>query len=304
MFGGAKCIRKGNPVYRHSPVQSILFLKKRLLEGNAERTDGLCSIKIDNSDDRNRMTHFSRILDNSSFRFQRGWQQEMYTRDYNEFFDTLSIEYTSRFFELINKVVESKNWVDIESEYYSCLKQIFKQEKCDYTCPTQLNKDLDLIKEYLICYLSIIQTTDTKPEMAKDCIRETIYEPFDINDISIEKQDKFDEFVEMKWNNAKNEDNSDRKHSARNYGYKFSDVRIDEDDYIQRSNLNSHINNVKEKGSYIPPYFLLPDQILLLNFNYTNTADLYIPEGSEFKVNPYPRRAGQREESDYLRLWR
>ncbi len=35
----------------------------------------------------------------------------------------------------------------------------------------------------------------------------------------------------------------------------------------------------------MPSYFLRPDQILFLNFNYTSTADLYLPKGSEFKVN-------------------
>ncbi len=55
--------------------------------------------------------------------------------------------------------------------------------------------------------------------------------------------------------------------------------------YVGNSDADHHIYNVYQNESDIHPYFLLPDNVLLLNFNYTSTADLYIPEGSEFKVN-------------------
>ena len=37
--------------------------------------------------------------------------------------------------------------------------------------------------------------------------------------------------------------------------------------------------------SSIPSYFLLPEDILFLNFNYTSTASLYIPKQSGFRIN-------------------
>lgn len=38
-------------------------------------------------------------------------------------------------------------------------------------------------------------------------------------------------------------------------------------------------------GTYIPDAFFLPDRIMLLNFNYTNTADLYIDKCDRLGVN-------------------
>ena len=35
----------------------------------------------------------------------------------------------------------------------------------------------------------------------------------------------------------------------------------------------------------IHDYFLLPSEVLFLNFNYTKTADLYISKSSDFKIN-------------------
>ncbi len=46
-----------------------------------------------------------------------------------------------------------------------------------------------------------------------------------------------------------------------------------------------HVERVYENNVDVPAVYLLPNQILFLNFNYTSTADLYIPEGSDFKVN-------------------
>ncbi|WP_418192078.1 AbiH family protein [Alistipes sp.] len=49
--------------------------------------------------------------------------------------------------------------------------------------------------------------------------------------------------------------------------------------------LSKHIKKIIGNEQNIARYYHLPDQILLLNFNYTSTANLYIPQGSEFKVN-------------------
>lgn len=53
---------------------------------------------------------------------------------------------------------------------------------------------------------------------------------------------------------------------------------------IKKSPLD-HINDVLAGADSIPDYFLLPDQILLLNFNYTTTADMYLYKNSGFEVN-------------------
>lgn len=50
-------------------------------------------------------------------------------------------------------------------------------------------------------------------------------------------------------------------------------------------NTEQHIRNIKNNNHSVPKSFLWPDQILLLNFNYTKTADLYISGSPDFEVN-------------------
>ncbi len=49
--------------------------------------------------------------------------------------------------------------------------------------------------------------------------------------------------------------------------------------------LDEYFRQIKSGDQEVCKKYLSPSEILLLNFNYTSTADLYILEGSEFKVN-------------------
>ena len=194
-------------------------------------------------------------------------------------------EYHSKFFEEINKAVGTYHWVDIEAVYYRWLTKIFKQGECEYADPNKLNDELKMLEEKLVVYLTYIQTDFIKSELQIENIRKGIYEPFCIDDIANGSQSLFQQFIEDKWNDATNEDNQNRRISAQNYGHRFPDLKIDENDYIEKNDFCSHKNNIEKKDTSIPSFFLRPDQILFLNFNYTKMADLYIPKGSEFKVN-------------------
>lgn len=115
--------------------------------------------------------------------------------------DVITIE-KSHFFEHIDKAVETKNWVDIENEFYLWLKKIFKKDNCEYDSPVPLNKELESIKEKLVEYLKFIQENQIKPELVEDSIRNTIYEPFKPNDISNSGRIMFDEFLKQRWENG------------------------------------------------------------------------------------------------------
>ena len=211
LIGNGFDLAHGLPTSYKDFIQGYwIFQRRRLLEDSSDRTDGLCCIEIDNPDDIKKLEHFSWILDNSMFRFQRGWQQQQQIEEYNNFFNSLPLKYESRFFEAINQSIELKNWVDIESEYYSWLKNIFKQDKCEYTDPVQLNEELDLIKGYLTGYLKFVLQNQIKPELIKGCIRKTIYEPFKARDISNEGKEVFLQFVDERWEKAENKENTER----------------------------------------------------------------------------------------------
>lgn len=259
-----------------------IILQKRLLEEETNPADGLCSIKIDGSDLK-KLEHFRSVLNNISFRSQRGGEQSLHIKEYNDFFESLPIQYDSPLFASINKAVKLQNWVDIESEYYSWLKRVFRETDCGYTAPKKLNDELELIKIYLVVYLHKIQNEQIKPELVKGCIDKAIYEPFAARDISVESNEVFREFIIQRFESVRN--NIDNGNSLlRKYNKEPLHCRSDIAMEIKKSPLD-HINDVLAGADSIPDYFLLPDQILLLNFNYTTTADMYLYKNSGFEVN-------------------
>ena len=211
--------------------------------------------------------------------------------------EQLKFQYKSHLFEAINKGIETKNWVDIENEFYLWLKKILKKEPCKYDSPVPLNDELESIKEKLIEYLKIIKE-QIKPEIIKDCIRDIIYEPFKAQDISNGGKRIFEDFLINRLKCLIGNDEQSVGKFLQQFGYSYSDRNIDIETYgklvimpRELPNTNDkidrwkHIQYVNDGEGIVPDCFLWPDQILLLNFNYTNTADLYIPEGSNFKVN-------------------
>ncbi|MCM1302222.1 MAG: bacteriophage abortive infection AbiH family protein [Alistipes senegalensis] len=247
-------------------------------ENGMETNDGLCTYEAPDSESRKYLNQVRPLITDNRF----SYITQNCIEDIRQRFKK---KYSSKFFEEVNKAVETYNWVDIEAVYYRWLTRIFKQGGAEYVGPNKLNDELKTLEDNLVIYLAFIQAKFIKPELKVEDIRKAIYEPFNARDISIKSQEEFIKFVETKWNDVKSGNHSNRMLSARNYGNQFEDVRIYEDSYLKQNDLTSHQNNIKEKYPYIPSYFLLPDQILFLNFNYTHTAELYIPKDSEFKVN-------------------
>lgn len=204
----------------------------------------------------------------------------------------------SPFFEHIDKAVETKNWVDIENEFYLWLKKIFKKDACQYDSPVPLNDELELIKEKLVEYLKFIEDERIKPELTKDCIRETIYEPFKAKDISNESKKIFDDFLIGRLEYLTGGDEHGIDCFLQRFGYSYIDRNTDIETYGEsvtskhefpatkdRLDRWKHLQYVNAEKDIVPDCFLWPDQILLLNFNYTKTADLYLTKTSEFRVN-------------------
>lgn len=76
--------------------------KLRLLEGESELNDGLCSVKISNPEDRKLMEKFRWMLSNNMLRYVNNVGEITLTEQYNTFFNDHS-KYESTFFEAINK---------------------------------------------------------------------------------------------------------------------------------------------------------------------------------------------------------
>lgn len=128
-----------------------------------------------------------------------------------------------------------------------------------------------------------IQKKLIRPERVKACIRDTIYEPFSIRDISVGRQQDFRQFIQSRWKSAHTEDAASRQTFAANYGY--SSEELEQQIRSYGLSITELLQHIEARRPEIPDYYLLPDQVLLLNFNYTKMADLYLPEGSAFQVN-------------------
>ena len=164
---------------------------------------------------------------------------------------------SSRFLEAITKCIEKNNWVDIEKEYYNLLSKDFESSNDENI--TKLNNELECLKNNLITYLNEIETKLINEFIVKDSIKEKIFEPINPRDISIEAKEKFEFFK-----------NNRLAHDSH---YKS---------LLNKYNTYKLLKDIDQRNS---KEFYIPDSILLLNFNYTKTADLYLPNEDIFKVN-------------------
>lgn len=213
-----------------------------------------------------------------------------------QFDEKAVLKYKSPFFEAINRTVESKKWVDIENIYYLFLKKIFKERGTSaYRCPEDLDAEFELIRKRLSDYLSKIQNERICEELLMEEISRRIFEPFGIRDISCQGWCDFEQSLLAKFENWE----ANVYSYSVNFNAENEKVYRSVDKYIKSLTLQQgfsamvgapnvdetrHIENIRKHLQLVPKYFYVPDQILLLNFNYTKTADLYLPEESDFKT--------------------
>ena len=201
--------------------------------------------------------------------------ENMDNYDYSEFI----VEY-SDLLERIIKDVENKGWVDIERDYYEMLKQNIAKVDEDERIKAckKLNNQMDFLQKKLIEYLKIEQDKFDEFYIEED-LQDIIYEPF--SDISVSPKGKkcLDEHIEQ---DCKDKENDNLRIKLENYGYDIKKVS-DYIDYLfnKSKELNKSISNFIRterffKGDKFPKELLLPNSIMLLNFNYTKIADKYM----------------------------
>ena len=165
----------------------------------------------------------------------------------------------SPFFQSIIKSIETKGWVDIENEYYKLLTK-FTLDTLQEKNLNKLNEQLDFITKLLIKYLETISSS----MMRISSIENSIYSPIKPEDISIEGQNLVDEYV----NDWSRKNEIVLRAKMRQYG-------LDEDDSLNEIRLFKEDCDANKLIINYPQLFMLPDHVLLLNFNYTYTADTY-----------------------------
>ncbi len=243
---------------------------RKLLHGLSKvETDGLCTFKI--------REEKGAGIPNWAAAFQ-GWyyrrENVLTPWDYNEVVtlakeDSTFCEFSmSPFLQEICRNIESKGWVDIEDEYYELLKKYsLTNNNADEL--TDLNKQLNNLKNLLIKYLEDI---DKHKVRINESIKEKIYAPIHLDDISVEGSSILKKYVDL-WVNQNDTAVKDKIHR---YG-------LDETDF---NKANSYFREKYKVGPIrytdVPWQYLLPDAVLLLSFNYTHTAQMYHNEDLGF----------------------
>lgn len=190
----------------------------------------------------------------------------------------LDIKYVP-FFENITKSIETKGWVDIENEYYALLKQYAFGSPLVGSIE-ELNGQLKKIQELLVEYLNRLKyTIEPKKEL-----RRTIYAPIQEREVSTKGLASYYEYINS-WLNI--DENPFYEHIDNYnpiYGFRWDSVnRIRKDimDEIKEENIDPN-DNEKIAHRVIDCRQLdsayLPQNVLLVNFNYTPVAKQYFIE--------------------------
>lgn len=190
----------------------------------------------------------------------------------------------SIFMRNIRRAVHINTWVDIEGEFYKLLKNWgVNNTSVDYN-NCNLNQQLDCIKKELAIYLGNIQNSDISESILKPKVKEKILSPLRGNDICIDSKNAWHHFLEhrMKKYDEHFLGNLISDYYGNNVNEKLDELNLFFKDYSSIINRGS-INTIS--CDEYPNNLLLPDSIMILNFNYTNTADLYLPKSERFIIN-------------------
>ncbi|MBQ5625968.1 MAG: hypothetical protein IIU96_02895 [Paludibacteraceae bacterium] len=187
-----------------------------------------------------------------------------------------NFEMHSIFFTEICKSIEEKGWVDIEAEYYRMLNSVY------LSSPEKLNNEFAIVRAKLIEYLTSIQDSNINDSIVNQATRECMMAPFCANEISIEGRAKWNEFLKCR---IEDENLSD---IIKLYGESEASEKIKQVSEFKKAQ-RGQIDNMgigSINGNELPSAILYPDRIMLLNFNYTKTADMYMPaDEHHFPIN-------------------
>lgn len=184
------------------------------------------------------------------------------------------VSFKNSFFKRICSKYSISNWVDVEDEYYKVLKQIVSNisENENDSYIVKLNNELFEIQNLLCEYLKEVEG-DFKFESVKRKsfrISDIIYERFKPQDINRTGKQNLAEIESEKLISEQSSVNQ----QIRNYDEKqlFENLRKITSDYFSVENMLK-VLNMKTSENYLE---IRPSSILLLNFNYTDTAGYYL----------------------------
>jgi hypothetical protein len=183
----------------------------------------------------------------------------------------------SKLLERIFLSIKTKGWADFESDYYELLKELLRKRNE----VKNINDEFAFLQSLLIQCLNNVQKNEINNELVNDDIKQQMLAPFRTQDISVKAKDKWNDFLKRRLNDSELIDNielykpSDAESGLKNV-HEFKNAYKDQIEFMGIDSID---------GDALPQDMLYPDRMMLLNFNYTTTADLYMPEDPHFILN-------------------
>ncbi|WP_452225762.1 AbiH family protein [Lacinutrix cladophorae] len=191
--------------------------------------------------------------------------------------DDTQITFKNKFFQIISKKSYIENWVDIENEYYTILKNTTNKSRPSVYGSNikALNSDFKKVQDRLVDYLNKIQgefksNFDSNLQSIKNIIGYKIYHPFDLNDFS---EASINQRAEIEYNLLKKDIEGILENKI-----SINEVEENKRKIIQRIDITNPFIEIRKllQSKYARDLFdLIPDQTVFLNFNYTFTDDIY-----------------------------
>jgi len=185
---------------------------------------------------------------------------------------TVNLTFKNKFLETISRHSDSKNWVDIENEYYKFLRRLLNRDNKKlfgddyiYTNISKLNEDFLSVRILLESYLQ--KVIANSKILRNDNIENHIYSEFKLKDFT---KNGFDNIIETEYQKIQNykKDN--------NYTLGLSPITIRVIDSYKDMDLDSFKKELVKQYVASNHFLLVPNNILFLNFNYTNTEKQYL----------------------------
>ena len=185
---------------------------------------------------------------------------------------------TSPLFGKIKEASLKRDWNGIESEYYDFLIRVvldptsIRKYGIDISIDS-INAELQIIQTKLVEYLTRIQRERINDSIINESIKECMLAPFCAKEISIESQKVWTNFISRRMNE---EDIMDVIKWYRPLEFRERTIEVRKYKTSVQDQLDCM--GIESIGDRMPSDMLYPDRVMLLNFNYTNTADMYMPD--------------------------
>lgn len=228
-----------------------------------EAGDDLCSIKLNPSCD---FTSIKKFLTYNG----------IYKDVVNEIRRFGSIKVVdSELIKEITRSMQSKKWVDIEQDYYNLLI------KKDLTKIDKLNKELECLKRHLFDYLQLVCGDVEYSIKCIPGIKYILMAPIRREDIAVASLEMWEQHIDDRMKLTYDE------MCDRLLGYNLDGGAYRKlDAFIESGKASFGYESNTEENAKIPNAYCIPERTMLLNFNYTDVADQYMPKGNpSFEIN-------------------